>query len=385
MITTMRSVLHLLTTLVLVAQAAGEQGDGDYDAQADNYDENGNGQYYNNGNDYNANAYDGYNAYGNDADGEGDAYYGENGYVANYNNGYNNGYDFDEDADGDGMGGAWINGVYRPFCVNEDSYQAYQGNGQDNGNYQQQEGDEDVECIEYNKYIPAENCEQGTITVKSVSISCDSAYTFYYGNGAHQNSQLCDYGDMATITVFFKNAYNLPSKKPIYMTMGVYARKSNLELVYAAENVDLCGDMVGHQCTAAGNYAFAFRAKFDYIFGDRSQFVPVVEMGFSTDADLGYNLGGVNIDCQFDGSYRPYNPWLNRSTTWGAGAGFAANYGLFIGVLLLLGAFAMYAYKHYGSDIEWKGVDWSQGFSFGEKKPLEEGLVISPSGSVAET
>jgi hypothetical protein len=347
----MKSLVHLLAVLLLVIQASGDQGD-DYQ-QADNYNDgyynqngngDGDGQNYNDG--YNANDQN-YTDYNQD--------YNQDGYVANYNNGYDV---YEVDGDGDGMGGAWINGVYSEFCDDND------GNQGDN------------ECIDYNKYIPSENCEQGIITVKSISISCDSPYQSYYGNGAHKNSQLCDYGDKATITVFFKNAYNLPQNKDIFMTLGVYARKTNLELVYAARNVELCQTMVGHECTAAGNYAFSFRATFDWVYGDRSTFVPVVEMGFSTKADEGYDLGGVNINCEFDGNYRPYDPWLDKSTTWGAGAGFAANYGLLIGVLLLLFAFGMYAYKQYGSDIEWS--------SFGQKKPLEEDLMISQSGSVAE-
>jgi hypothetical protein len=88
-------------------------------------------------------------------------------------------------------------------------------------------------------------------------------------------------------------------------------------------------------------------------------FVPAIEMGFSTAPDEMYNLGGVNIDCQYDGDYQKYDPWFNGKTAkqskiMGAG-GFAANYGLLFGVAILLVAFAGYAWQRLGNQDELPG------------------------------
>ena len=157
------------------------------------------------------------------------------------------------------------------------------------------------------------------------------------------------------ITVYFNVTADLNYDESIYITLGVYAAKSDYELLYSVRAVSLCDTFVGHSCTQKGSYAFAFRATFDYLYGDSSEFIPVVEMGFSTKADEGYNLGGVNIDCTYDDTYEAYDPWLNGNSrnvkTRGAGS-FAANYGILLGVVAMMVAFTIFASKKVGPRIE---------------------------------
>ena len=85
-------------------------------------------------------------------------------------------------------------------------------------------------------------------------------------------------------------------------------------------------------------------------------------MGFSTKPDEGYNLGGVNIQCLYDDNYEQYDPWLNGNAanvkTKGSGS-FAANYGILLGVLVVLSGFIVFAWKHVGSTGE-QSQAWDQ-------------------------
>ena len=387
------------------------------------YDFNQYGQYNGNGYDWNATNSNG-TMYGLYSGGQNDANYNYDYSGGNQNNDVQNGdnmYDY-QDPEGEGDEGAWVNGKYHRFCPegmqleynsdgsrNHHYYQKYQQNQQNDqndqnmygnqqygnqydGNYVNQqyygnqqnanqygEDDEDYdysECLDYRTYTPTENCRQGIITVKSVDIKCDSPYTFYYGNGAHAQSELCDYGDKAMVTVYFDNKYDLPDK-PIYWTMGIYARKSELELLWAGRNIDLCDSMVGHQCTKAGNYAFRFQVTLDWNgMSDRSMFHPIVEMGFSTEDDEGYDLGGVNIDCVFDRNYRPYNPWYSQPSVWAAGYKVTGTQGLIAGLLIAAVAGAIYAVKKQKGQIR---MPWDK------KRPLaEDEIYTSESGKIAE-
>jgi hypothetical protein len=315
--------LYRTLSLTLLVVFANGQDDADYN------DNNAGGSYYNNGNNqnyangnYNLENYQS-NTY------NGTSYYSGN--PCNQQTGY-----YDED------------GNY----VEEDQ----------DGN--EGEAENDAECEEYDeKTIGIQNCENSVVQVTSVKILCDSPYTYYYGNNAHRNSQLCDYGDKAMVTVYFNVTEDLNYNEDIFMTFGIYAWKTQLELVYAVRAVEVCSTFVGHQCRQAGSYAFAFQVTFDYAYGDRSQFIPKIEMGFSNKADEGYNLGGVNIFCQYDGNYQQYDPWFDgkqfhASQTWGAGAiagVYATKYGVLVGVLLLLIAFGIFAWKRMGTQIEVPG------------------------------
>jgi hypothetical protein len=205
------------------------------------------------------------------------------------------------------------------------------------------------------------NCQNSVVEVTSVSIICDSPYTFYYGNGAHRNSQYCDYGDRASVTVYFTVNVDLGYDDVIYMTMGIYAAKSDYELLYSVAATELCQTFVGHECTQAGSYAFAFHDYIDYGYGDRSMFLPVVQFGFSTEPDKGYNLGGANIQCTYDyADYQQYDPWLTGNTTsiWGQRNGRSSavsNYGLLIAVITLIAGFGLFASKKLGSQESQRG------------------------------
>jgi len=69
----------------------------------------------------------------------------------------------------------------------------------------------------YGGFPTVEACENSAIQVRKMEVLCDSPYTFYYGNGANQNSPLCDYGDKATISVQFRVVADLDSYSDVFM------------------------------------------------------------------------------------------------------------------------------------------------------------------------
>jgi hypothetical protein len=188
------------------------------------------------------------------------------------------------------------------------------------------------------------NCKGSTVWVNSVTILCDSPYAYYYGNGAHRGSTVCDYGDMATVRVNFNIAASIRSLDKMYMTMGVYATKVSVELLFAAMNVNV-NDLVGDNVNKKGNYEFSMRIMLDKSYGDNAKFVPSFEFGFSTMQDEGYNLGGVNINCAYDAQNQPYSSKFYRATQnskhrYGAGPSLHyASFGFFLGVALLAATF----------------------------------------------
>jgi hypothetical protein len=205
-------------------------------------------------------------------------------------------------------------------------------------------------------------CEDGAVEVTSVSILCDSPYTFYYGNGAHRSSQYCSYGDKFSLSVEFSVTENLGYDDYIYITMGIYAMKDNYELLYSVRAINLCGSFVGADCISKGYYSFDLDDTFDYFYSDKNDFYPIIEMGFSTTQDEGYNLGGVNIDCDYDENYEQYDEegsYTGRSAQIGSRSGaraFAANYGMLLGAIVAITLFALIAWKAAGSEVEYKGT-----------------------------
>lgn len=351
--------------------------DADYDVEGMN-EENGNFQYY-------------------DADGQYDESYAQAGYYDEQGNFYFYDNDFDATYNGtyaEQYVGEWNNvgGVYGYYdaesnwvqsnqnantlpCQSYDSKQIsqYKTNGGNTGGNAQQDGEVadgyvyeyDVEeaCAD-NLRIRTSNCENLPVEVTKVTILCDSPYrgSFYTGN--HMASQLCEYGDQAVVMVYFDVKENLHYLNTMYMTLGIYAGKKTKELLWAVRSVELCDTFVGHDCTTAGNYAFAFQVSFDYgQLSDRAMFVPMIEMGISTRADEGYNLGGVNIDCQFNAFYQKHDPWFNgkaahASQQWGAGGlGKASGrFGLILGALLAGCAYGLVTYyRKKKQGIEFQG------------------------------
>lgn len=188
-------------------------------------------------------------------------------------------------------------------------------------------------------------CSDSVVNVSSMVVSCDSPYTFYYGNGAHRNSPICDYGDKAVLTVQFDVTDDLQEgDDEIYFTMAAY--DDNKNLLYSTYPEPLCQDYVGSSCTKLGQYSFDYKMKFPTPYGgDRTMFIPEIQMAFSTKGDSGYNLGAVNIECQpWDQDQPVYILWREPETTTEKTMDFLTNYGMLIGTGLFVSVFAAYVW-----------------------------------------
>eukprot|EP00934_Nitzschia_sp_Nitz4_P003227 Nitzschia sp. Nitz4//scaffold195_size40117//34902//36167//NITZ4_007581-RA/size40117-processed-gene-0.18-mRNA-1//1//CDS//3329540380//3217//frame0 len=390
---------------VVVASLADEQAYYDDDAieeyeeeYYENYDSeyvedmnegNGNFQYYDADGqydeDYQVTGY--YDDYGNwvtysdDDDGSGYGY-GDDTYVDDANAEYY--YDtWQEYGGADGYydnDGDWNTNVYYDApCLGYQSNPAYDYSGQwysssdygynrawNNSAYdgsQVYDYDSYLQSCDEELDIRVGNCKNSVIEVKDITIICDSPFRYYYGTGGRMSSELCEYGDNALVIVYFDVHKNLDyMKNSLYMTLGIYANKQNKTLLWKAEGEELCNNFVGKDCTSAGSYGFAFDVSFDSGTDERALFVPMVEMGFSTRPDSGYNLGGVNIDCDFNVFYQQYNPWRNGKTaeaaqTWGAGGlgVLGGNYGFIIGGILLVIAVGLHTHTRAKEGIEFQG------------------------------
>lgn len=222
-------------------------------------------------------------------------------------------------------------------------------------------GDDD-DCAD-NTRIRVSNCHNSVVEVTKVAILCDSPYRGSFYSVDHIASQLCEYGDEAVIMVYFDVTEDLHYLNTMYMTLGIYAGKKTKELLWAVRSVELCNTFVGHDCTRAGTYGFAFRVSLDYgLMSDRAMFVPMVEMGISTRPDEGYNLGGVNIECKFGTFYQQLNPWFNGKAAhaaqqWGTGGlgKESSRFGWLFGLLIAGTAFGLFALKRRSSGIQFQG------------------------------
>jgi hypothetical protein len=342
----MRGVCRLLSLLLLAAKASAQTY----------YDDDQNDNYYQNG----------------DADND------QNQNADQYNGNYNNGnYNNQNNANNNYQYNANNNQYGDDYVQNEADYWG----GYSNSEWQTNDDDR------LGMGVTLENCENNPIIeVTEITIICSSPYAYYYGSGAHYNSEFCDYGDHGLVTVHLNVTQRWLSynNDAIYMTMGVYAVKNmQPELVWAVRSVELCKTFVGHACTAAGSYAFAFRISMDFVMTDQYLFVPQVQVGFSNMRDEGYNLGGVNIDCQFNGDYQAYDPWFvgyHKIQNWGAGT-FAAQWGLLLGVGLLLTAFGIFAWKRSSNDIEFTGNSLNEDLMEPESPKVDESIEASSEGS----
>lgn len=384
--------------------ANGNQADEDYQMRQ-NYNQAMGGQYVNGEWVYNYNydqgaydAYDperyytGYSANGdNNYEGDGE-YNGPYQYYGNYDHynkqdqnylNYQGGEYYDEDGnvvDAEGMynggGHHYYSGYYGNPSQNEnpDDYTGYQSkcDGSANSRYCNNQGKDMMLG-----YVDVNNCANTIIQVQSAQVTCDSPYQYYYGNGAKRNSYLCDHGDQASITVFFKVLKDLPADQSVFMTMGLYANVAGTyELTWSdkAANVE---NYVGHSISKKGKYAFSTRVKMDddnNVYNENGEFIPVLEMGFSTKQDKLYNLGGMNIECTWDNTYQPYspNPWwaggkggsfikASRDTVGSKVAAFFLNLIILIVFLSVIGGICVVVYRKYGdklglSNIEFQGT-----------------------------
>jgi hypothetical protein len=196
----------------------------------------------------------------------------------------------------------------------------------------------------YSTGAKVEPCEKGVVQVTSISLLCNSPYTFYYGNGANRQSQVCDYGDKANIEVSFTVTDNLDEGTDVYMKMAVFYGGEQL---YRGDSVELCYNFVGGSCTAAGEYTFKKKIQFAYVDGTYTKFVPTLEIAFSDSADGSYRLGGVNIDCVEDEDDDQYIvEWSNSDEGESKVESFFLDFGILIGTVVVISGFALFLFIH---------------------------------------
>jgi hypothetical protein len=206
-----------------------------------------------------------------------------------------------------------------------------------------------------NGFLNFSTCPDGVVQVTNIKILCDSPYTYYYGNGAHRNSPLCDYGDKATVMVFFDVTKSLGYKDNIFIDMGVYSFKDDIELLWEQNAVEL-STLVSHKCTAKGSYAFATTATFASYRTDMSEFYPFVEIAFSTKADQRTNLGGVNVNCKVGRFYNAFFGGRTNRHSKGSRLGKFLRGIFMIAVFFGVMATGVYFVHHkYRDNIEYQG------------------------------
>jgi hypothetical protein len=255
-----------------------------------------------------------------------------------------------------------------------------QYNNGENNYYDNADYDADY-AYSNNGFLDFTTCSDGVVQVTNVKILCDSPYEWSSGNGAHRNIPLCDYGDTATITVYFSVSKTLGYSDNIFIDMGVYALKDDLELLWEQNAVEL-STLVGHSCTTQGTYAFATSGSFASFDTDMSEFYPYVEIAFSTAADQGTNLGGVNVQCQLDNFF---NAWAGTKSSHGTRAGkFLLNLFISAAVLGFIGAGAYVVHQKYRDNIEYQGtIDKINGYynnmGWGETEGVAEEIGASKS------
>lgn len=163
-------------------------------------------------------------------------------------------------------------------------------------------------------------CDDSVVRVTSVTILCTSPYTFYYGNGAHRNDIVCDYGDKASVDVNFRVTANIGEVSDFYMTMALGDQEGNL--IAVTDPTFVCNGYVGDSCTMSGTYSFSTNLRLETPNNQYStntkNFVPTIQMAFSTLPNHGYNLGALNTECRAWDSEKPaYVSWSNHPRSTG--------------------------------------------------------------------
>jgi hypothetical protein len=180
-----------------------------------------------------------------------------------------------------------------------------------------------------NSYTTFTICDDAPIQVQNISYFCDSPYTFYYGNGAHRKSPVCDYGDRVTILVDLNVETYVDST--IYMALSAYSDSD--EQLFLEKSIDLCGDLVGKSCNSIGSYYFTKTLQFAYLDGEETKFVPNWEIVFSVKSDGGFDLGAVNIECDREDE-KSYFDWQsirgNTTLLHARTENFAQEYGILL-------------------------------------------------------
>lgn len=263
------------------------------------YGNNGGNNYNYNNNGNNARNYGTYNDYYNNNKNNDDGSGNNNGYNNNYNNnGYSNNNNYNNNGNSNGYNNQnnYNNG-------NSNSGTDYSNNGYSGSNQQ----------------IALKVCDDSVVRVTSVSILCTSPYTFYYGNGAHRNSNVCDYLDKAMVKVSFRVIADIEEESDFYMTMAL--RDQEGRVLAVTDPSFLCNDYVGSSCTDAGHYSFQTKLRLETpsdTSASEKNFVPKIQMAFSTKPNHGYNLGALNTECKaWDNDQPGYVSWSTHSRPGG--------------------------------------------------------------------
>jgi hypothetical protein len=197
-------------------------------------------------------------------------------------------------------------------------------------------------------------CDDSVVRVRALYAVCDSPYTFYYGNGANRNSPVCDYGDKLSMEVRFEVTDDIRDSDTVFVTLAVSDDAGNV--LITVDPVYLCDDLVGYECTNQGYYGFIYRLRLPYPYNDGGQsstssssasgssssgstsFRPNIQMAFSTQADSGYNLGAVNVECEpWDPNDPVYVSWMSHNKAKRSPVGsFSQEYGILVGSCLVL-------------------------------------------------
>lgn len=208
--------------------------------------------------------------------------------------------------------------------------------------------------VAYSSGAQVQPCEKGVVQVTSIDLLCNSPYTFYYGNGANRQSQVCDYGDKANIEVSFTVTEQLEEGTDIYMKMAAFYGGEQL---YRGDAVELCYNFVGDNCTAAGDYTFKKKIQFAYTDGTYAKFIPTLEIAFSDSADGSYRLGGVNIECEEyqDDDQNIWSANDDSDTNSSTGSLFLLDYGILMGTVVVISGFSSFLFIHNRDGNEFTG------------------------------
>lgn len=275
--------------------------------------------------------------------------------------------------------------------------QYYGNNNQYSNNYNKNNNNNRYGSAIYSGTRDFSVCDDSVVRVTALYAVCDSPYTFYYGNGANRNSPVCNYGDKLSFEVDFQVVDDIQDASTIFVTMAVYDDQGNL--LVSVDPVYLCDDLVGYDCTSAGYYGFTYyrlRLPYPYEYtnqqnsngnydgadaGDDAydanddgaaaddgnaavassssssssgQFLPQIQLAFSTMSDSGYNLGGLNMECRNWGNDNEnYVEWSKYKPMRSPVESFFVDYGMLLGSCLMVLAVAAFVY-HQASKVKVK-------------------------------
>jgi hypothetical protein len=218
------------------------------------------------------------------------------------------------------------------------------------GNNQNYNGNNNGQYGNGNYGLQFSKCEDSVVEVTYLAISCDSPYTFYYGNGANRDSVTCDYGDKATISGTVNVMDNLQYGDRIYITMAISDNNNNM--LMTSGPIDFCENLITYECAFKGTYNFQTKMKLTAPeSGNQTKFYPYIQMAFSTLPDSGYNLGAVNVNCR-NQENPTYVSWVDNPRQRSRLEDFAADNGMLIGACVLLALFSGFVWNRAGEEDE---------------------------------